>query len=335
MDIAVVVNLCARRGSAAVADSCRRALPNARIVASRSMDETRDFARGLVSARPDLLVAAGGDGTAVGLVNVLRDVSGGASISPDLLLGVLPLGTGNAWARATGARDWRTALDRLGAAVPRSGTLPRRRFDLLEVLGRLGHFAGTGWDAEMIDDFHAQKEAPSLLPRSRRNGLAGYLNGMFTRTVPRHLFGSRVEVELVNSGDDALYVDDEGRPRPLAGGEHGRVLYRGPTSVCAAGTTPEWGFGFRAFPFAGLVPGRFCMRVYAGTSVEATLRMGRLWRGEHPLEKMHTWLLTSCTARFSRPVPFQVGGDRLGQRDEVEYAIAPGSIDLLDWSALS
>ena len=127
----------------------------------------------------------------------------------------------------------------------------------------------------------------------------------------------------MNTGDDALTVDEHGKPVPLRGGEHGKVLYRGPTTVCAAGTTPEWGFGFRAFPFAGLVQRRFCMRLYAGGAVEAVSRMGSLWKGNHPLAKMHTWPSpTSTRATFSRPVPFQMGGDCLGERDVIDYNLA-------------
>lgn len=337
MDIAVVVNLRARRGSPAVAQRCRAELPQARIFSSRSLDETRGFAETLAGAPPGLLLSAGGDGTAIGLINTLRDVDPAAlrDGARDLVLGVLPLGTGNAWARATGAKSWKDALARLGEVQGRTTALPRQSFGLLDIDGHLAHFAGTGWDAEMIDDFHAQKTAPGILPKSRRDGLTGYLNGMFTRTVPRHMFGTGVEVELVNTGSDALAVDANGRAFPLPGGEHGKVLYRGPTSVCAAGTTEEWGFDFRAFPFARLVPGRFCMRIYSGSSVSATMRMGKLWRGEHPCPGMSTWLVDKCRATFSREVPFQIGGDRQGHRDVIDFAIAKEQVDLLDWRALS
>jgi hypothetical protein len=45
-------------------------------------------------------------------------------------------------------------------------------------------------------------------------------------------------------------------------------------------------------------------------------------------------MLTRCRAVFSREVPFQIGGDRLGMRADVEYRLAEESIDLLDWRAL-
>lgn len=317
-------------------ERCRAALPSARVLASRSMQEALGFAADLRKSPPELLLSAGGDGTAVALINAMRAPAGAAE--GELLrtvFGVLPLGTGNGWASAIGAPRWRVALAGLGNAARGQRTLPLRRFDLVEVFGTLAHFAGTGWDAEVVEDFHAQKTGPGLLPLRARGGLAGYLQGLFTRTIPRHLVArDRVEVELTNTGDDALGVDDEGRPHRLAGGEHGKVLYRGPVSVCAAGTAPEWGFGFRALPFAGLVARRFCMRIYAGKVLEATARMGALWRGEHPLPKMHSWLLTRCHASFSRPVPFQVGGDRLGYKTEVDYALASEQVDLLDWRAL-
>ena len=331
-----MVNLRARRGSEQVVRACRELLPDARVMASRSLDEALGFARDLQEAPPSLLVSAGGDGSAVALINAMR--ASGDDAGSDVLLrgpafGLLPLGTGNGWATVTGAPRWRKAVTRLGHLAERGGPLPLRRFDLVEIEGTVAPFAGTGWDAEIIDDFHAQKAGLGLLPSGARHGLAGYLQGLFTRTIPRHLTEAQVEVEVVNTGADAMTVDPDGRPVAVPGGHHGAVLYRGPTSICGAATTAEWGFGFRAFPFVGLVPRRFCLRIYSGRAVEATLRMGQLWRGDHPIAKMHTWLLTRCKATFSRPVPFQIGGDRMGMRSEIEYALATEQVDVLDWRA--
>lgn len=327
--IAVLINLNAGSASASVAKACERALPGAYVVASRTIDEARAFARAVEANPPDLIVSAGGDGTAIGLLNELR--GGPAAHVP---VACLRLGTGNGWARVTGCPKWDQAI-RLLEKLPR-GPLPTRRFDLVEVDGTLAHFAGTGWDAEIIDDFHAQKTGFGLLPTSWRYGLGGYLQGVALRTVPRYSLGRAqpMEVELYNTGEDALAVDDEGRPTPCPGGEHGALLFRGRVNVCAAGTTPEWGFGFKAFPSAGLVPRRICMRIYTGTALQAVRSSAALWRGVHPMEHMHTWLLTRARAVFSRPVPFQIGGDRVGWRSEVDYVLAPEQVDLLDWNAL-
>jgi len=335
VDVAVVVNLRARHGSRRVVGAFAELLPRARLLVSRSLDEALKIAEGLVAKPPALLVSAGGDGTAISLLNATRTppnrdgllLDGGA-------FALLPLGTGNGWAHVTGAPSWREGVARLGRLAERDAPIPATQQDLLEVEGTLAPFAGTGWDAEIIEDFHAQKTGFGVLPRWARTGLTGYLQGLFTRTIPRNLVQDLVDVEVRNTGEPAFTVDDRGAVVPVEDGARGALLYRGPASVCGAATTAEWGFGFRAFPFAGAMPGRFCLRVYAGGAVEATLRMAQLWRGKHPLPRMHTWLLTSCEARFSRPVPFQIGGDRLGMRDRMTYSVAPARVRVLDWQKI-
>ena len=72
----------------------------------------------------------------------------------------------------------------------------------------------------------------------------------------------------------------------------------------------------------------------AGDVVDATLRAASLWRGAHPVDKMHTWLLTGCRAVYSEPVPFQIGGDRVGYRSQIEYSLGHEQVNLLDWRGL-
>lgn len=332
VDVAVLVNLRSRRGSRSVADRARAELPFARVLASTSLADTERFVRGLQESPPALLLSAGGDGTAVGLINALRSGDLSDAIPK---IGLLPLGTGNGWANATHAPAWREGLARVGALARQQTTISTRRFDLVDVCGRIAPFAGTGWDAELIDDFHAQQSGFGLLPQKARQGVAGYVHGLFTRTAPRHIFTrERLEVELVNTGEDAFTIDASGNPVPLPGGENGRVLYRGPVGVCGAATSAEWGFGFKSYPFAGSMPRRMCVRVYSASVLEAIARSGALWRGAHPLSKMHTWMLTDCKMTFSRPVPFQIGGDRHGHVTEVDYRLAAETVDVLDWPAI-
>jgi hypothetical protein len=142
-------------------------------------------------------------------------------------------------------------------------------------------------------------------------------------------------VTITNLGEDALTVDAHGRVVPLPGGERGAVLYRGPASVAGVATTEEYGFGFRAFPFAHAAPGRVAARVYGAPVLEATRRMLRLWRGEHPMPKMHDFLLTHGRMDFDREVPFQAGGDLAAPRRSFEFRIARDPVELVDWSRLA
>jgi hypothetical protein len=118
----------------------------------------------------------------------------------------------------------------------------------------------------------------------------------------------------------------------VPGGGAGQVLYRGPANVAATGTTTEWGFGFRAFPFAHAAPGRVSVRVYGGPVLTAVRHMFKLWRGEHPVPHMHDYFLTHGRMEFDRPVPFQIGGDVATPRTSFEFRISDSAVDLVDWS---
>src|SRR5262245_8083580 len=96
----VLVNANAKRGGRRVAAQIARALPAATVRLTRAPEEIEGWLRTLPRSR--CLLSAGGDGTAVALLNALdRVVPAGAAFPP---VGALPLGTGNAWAHALGAR---------------------------------------------------------------------------------------------------------------------------------------------------------------------------------------------------------------------------------------
>jgi diacylglycerol kinase family enzyme len=329
MNVAVLVNLRSRRGSEVVGGLVRRFLPRARVALTHSVEEARAWIdQQLRPNPPSLLLAGGGDGTITGLVNEFR--AQGLALPA---LGVLPLGTGNAWAHVTGAPRPAKALRQLAAYGERLP--PLRPFALVRVEGSLAPFAGTGWDAELVQDFKSQLAASGPL-RGTQAGLRGYLGALFSRTIPRHVFGDgNPQVSLYNLGEPALTVDAQGAIRPLPGGETGALLYQGPAGVAGAATTPEWGFGFKAFPFAQALPHRLSVRVYSGTVLEATRNMFKLWRGAHPMPRMHDFFVQRVRMEFDRDVPFQIAGDVIGLRRSVDFELAEESVQLIDWHQLS
>ena len=337
MGVSVVVNAHARHGSEAIGAQIRKLLPGARVAVTRSLDEVLRFLREEVARRPPtLLLSGGGDGTAVSLLNALR-----AEGLPIPAMGLLPLGTGNGWARATGSVGPRAALRSL--SVLRGGAPPAvRPFGLVEAEGRVSPFAGMGWDAEVLADYKSMldasapaidRAAPAGARGSKRRGssLGPYLRSILTRSVPRLLSTERPRVRLVNLGASALVVDRRGEVVEVPGGGPGAVLYEGPLSVCGAGTTEQLGLGFRAFPFAHRVPGRMAVRVYAGSTRAATLRMPLIWGGAHPLADDHHFLLTRCRFELDRPAPVEIGGDVIGERAELELGLASEHVSLVDW----
>jgi diacylglycerol kinase family enzyme len=322
--LAVLVNANAKRGGRRVAAQIARALPGAKVKLTKTIDEIANWLKSLRD--PACILAAGGDGTAIALVNALARVT-----PPDLPfppVGALPLGTGNAWAHATGARKLGESLQLL--AHPPT-TLPVRRFGLVECDGTLTHFAGSGWDAQILDDFKAQLAA-SKGPAYRVNKTAyGYVAATLFRTAPKSILFGRPHVLIENLGDDVYTMTADRKLLKLSDVKHGSILYDGMASVAAASTCPEFGYGFRAFPFAERMLGTINVRVYDRSAPAAVASIPKLWRGEHPLRGMHDWFATAVRMTFSRPVPLQIGGDAVGMRRTVDFRYGGREVTMLDW----
>ena len=283
---------------------------------------------------PLCVLAAGGDGSAIALVNALNRVTAeGVPFPP---IGVLPLGTGNAWAHATGAKKLDASL-RLLAHPP--AELPTRRYGLVDCGGVLTHFAGSGWDAQILDDYKKQLQR-------RRRTLAYRVNKTGVRVRRRDALSNGAQDDPFRATTRhpreprrrGLHDDrrPEGPEARLAGVKHGDVLYDGMTSVAAASTCPEFGYGFRAFPFAERMLGMINVRIYDRSAPAAIASIPKLWRGAHPLRGMHDWFTTGVKMTFSRPVPVQIGGDAVGMRQTIELRYGGRDvIAMLDWRRMA
>ena len=331
--IAALLNGRAKRVNAKVVRALEKALPEALILVSEDFAQARRHARHICEEKPYAVLSGGGDGAQVKLLNLLRDENHG---QPLPTVGVLKLGTGNGWARTSGAPDFFQLLKDL-PKMPRE--LPTQRFDLVEVEGQLCHFAGVGWDAKLLNDYlrNLDKRSSQLigsrLASSIHKGIPGYLYSVFRITVPEEWAALRklgqAQVVLENLGPDAFGLPESGELTPLPE----RTLFEGPVSVGAASSTPEWGFNFRAFPFARSKPGYINIRVYDQPVLKAVRSMIKLWKGEERVEGMHDFFAKKVRMRFSRPMPFQIGGDGVGLREQIEFSAASETVPLVDWRA--
>ncbi|WP_267432493.1 diacylglycerol kinase family protein [Sphingomonas sp. GM_Shp_1] len=92
---AMVVNAKSRRGQALFRQACAALSGLPYPVDARAVEDPEDLeptVRELLAAKPDLLILGGGDGTISGLVDLI--------VGHDVMLGVLPLGTANSFARS-------------------------------------------------------------------------------------------------------------------------------------------------------------------------------------------------------------------------------------------
>ena len=165
---ALVVNARSRKGQRLFRRACRRLgqlpFPVDAHAVENPLHLERTVRRALAK-QPDLLILGGGDGTISGLVDIL--------VGRDVILGVLPLGTANSFARTLGIPlDIDGAIDVLAQGSPRridlgmidddyfancaalgispkiAETVPHM---LKKVLGRVGYL---GWAAWQFSRFH-------------------------------------------------------------------------------------------------------------------------------------------------------------------------------------
>jgi diacylglycerol kinase family enzyme len=335
--LAILVNANAKRGGRRVAVQIARALGGASVRLTKKESEIEDWLRLLqTQARRDgragplrCVLSAGGDGTAIALVNAIDRVFAQDASCP--VIGVLPLGTGNGWANALGAPK----LDRcLKLIADARDPLPVRAYNVFRVDGQLAHFAGCGYDAMILDDYKSQLVQGKGLATHFTKSVYGYLAATFTRTVPRVIAYGVPNVIIENLGDDAYTMSADGKLLKLHDHGHGAVLYDGPAGVASCGTTSEFGYGFRAFPFAQRMPGYMNVRVYDRGGAGAVANIPRLWKGQHPLPGMHDWFVTKARMTFSRPMALQIGGDAAGIRRTIEFEVSPRVFEMLDWRRL-
>lgn len=332
-DVALWFNGRARRVTPKVIAAFKEKLPRARTYVCSDFDSARQMAKELAASPPLLLFCGGGDGTAVTLLNFLREA--GSTVFPRI--GLLRLGTGNGWPRATNAPSWSTSLKKL----PEMSTEARTtRFQLVEVEGKLCQFAGSGWDATVLNDYKRNLERRASQPiasdfaEKMHKGTFGYLYATYRITVPEEidrLRKGRTRVLVENLGEPAITLDPRGDPLALP--RSSERLYEGFMSVGAAACEPYWGLGFKAFPHAQRFPGRINVRVYDRPIHQAVLRSLTLWRGGHGDSGMHDYFVTKARLTFSTPVAFQIGGDVIGMRERIEVAVAKETLELVEWNA--
>jgi len=164
---ALVVNARSRKGQKLFARACKRLSDLPFPVDAHAVEKPEQLERTVrraLAKKPDLLILGGGDGTVSGLVDLM--------VGHDVILGVLPLGTANSFARTLGIPlDLDGAIDVLANGAPRRIDLGRIDDDyfancaamgispqiaetvphgLKKVLGRIGYL---GWAAVQFARF--------------------------------------------------------------------------------------------------------------------------------------------------------------------------------------
>lgn len=334
--VAVLLNANARQ----VNDRTLRALTHAvspeDLFVSRSAIDARRIAQTVVERRYDTVFCGGGDGTFVMFATeIVRQQKRSPMPRPRLpRFGILKLGTGNGLAtfvHASPPRGHRFLEDVLRV---RSGEARPRSLDLLLVEGKRTPFAGLGADARLLNDYAWIKSNLSRGPaRALLNGGGGYFSAVALKTLPYFLTHSTlVECEVTNGPRSVAHrLGPSGMPvgEPIPPGTR---IFAGKLMLAAAGTVPFYGFDFKIFPFAAKRAGMMHLRLGAESPPRILANLPRLWRGRWFPEGILDFHAREVRIQFEHPMPFQIGGDAEGFRDEVILELAPETVEVMDFS---
>ena len=266
----------------------------------------RGHARELAAAAAgaDLVLVVGGDGALNEAVNGLMAASEPAGGKPPPLIGIIPGGGGNVFARGLGLPvGTAAAVRRIRQAIE---TESFRTIGLGLAGDRYFTFsADLGWDAEVVHEVDQQREKGSRESTS-----------LYVRTIVRRYYrGTDRRVP-------ALTAERDGRP-PADGLFMAAVTNRSPWTYLAGRAllpvpNPDFNSGLDLFALR---------RLRVGTVLHAVGHM--MWVRSRPLRGRYLLSeqgLEALTLRSARPIAFQVDGEYLGETRAVDFRFVPGAL---------
>lgn len=249
------------------------------------------IARAAAASRDaDVVVAMGGDGTVADTLQGIFD----AGKAKDVLFGVIPFGSGNAFRKSFDIpKNPLRAIDRLAEGVPRT-------IDLMEVEGRVAAFASIGATARVTGE----------KLRGKVQGLWGHV------LAGRRLFDTPAEEKSIE-----LY---EGRDRS---GPFDRKTVSSRFFDCIVAKTNHFGYSWRVAPEAVVDDGYLDVTLFEIGPLKYALLFPLIYLGFYQRRLRH--FKARRVVISGKDLPIQFNGEFLGDRDRVEFRVLPKAIRMV------
>ncbi len=324
--VAVILNKNARRYTGLLEANIARIVPKKQIWATGTIVEAQQAVREILEGGFDMIFCGGGDGTIVTTVSTIRKIQLAGLDFPVPPIGILKMGTGNAWTYAVGVKGGLAQLSR----VVNGGYYSISAYPLVQVGDLLCPFAGVGWDAAILNDYYElNRELNGSFISPLMKNLFGYICASAVKTVPRFVRGAEaLEVEVTFTGSRLLKPDRKGNYFPITD-RTSKVIYHGPAAIVAAGTIPFFGYALRAFPYAGRVPGMMNLRIANLDVSDAIRHIQGFWSGTYFSHKIVDFLADGVRLTFTRDEPIEVGGDPKGYTREIDFTVPDFTVNIV------
>lgn len=255
---------------------------------SGDKNQTIELAKKL-SLDHDIVVVVGGDGTVADVIQGIMD-SG-----KDVALGILPLGSGNAFRKSLHIpKKVRKALKIIAEGE-------EKEIDLITIEGKAAGFASVGATAEVT-----QKALENKIP-----GLFGHvLEGRILSTLPKR----ELEAELFEG------VDNEGERFV-----HKKIRLK--SFDCVIGKTNYFGYSWRIAPEARIDDSFLDITFFEITGWKYLFFFPLIYFGIYQRFQRH-YKAKKMILR-GRKLPIQYNGEYLGERDEVRVEVLPKALKVI------
>ena len=242
------------------------------------------------SGEADILVAMGGDGTIGDAFQGIFE----AGNAKDVVLGVIPFGSGNAFRKSFGIpKNPLRAIKRLARGVPRT-------IDLFEVEGKYGAFASVGATARVT----GEKLSHSI------EGAWGHL------LAARRLFDTPMEEKTVELFDGCD-----------AAGPFAAKTVTSRFFDCIVNKTNHFGYSWTIAPEAVVDDGYLDITLFEMKPIKYAVLFPLIYFGLYQRRLRH--FKAKRIVISGRDLPIQFNGEVLGFRDRIEFRVLPQVIRII------
>ncbi len=239
----------------------------------------------------DIIVAAGGDGTIADVLQgIVRSERG-----QEVALGVLPLGSGNAFRISLGIP---LHLPRALKIIQEGFT---REIDLIDFGGRVGTFGSLGATAQVTW-------------KAERHWMPGFFGHLLAGRIMSRLSRKEQEIELFEG------IDDDGKQF-----DH-KVLNLKVFDIII-GKSIHFGYGWKMAPQAKIDDGYIDLTFFEISGSRFLLYLPSIYFGTFQKTQKH--FKAKRAVIRGQNLPVQYNGEMLGKRDVVELKILPRALKII------
>jgi diacylglycerol kinase family enzyme len=308
------------------------------VYVTKTIEQSDQSLDEIIQKRYPLVLCGGGDGTAMRIIEQMHlkiakhNKAGGDYVMPKF--GLLKLGTGNGWAGQLATPP--TVKPIWTIRKYREDQLQYETFNLMQGEDRVFHFGGFGYDSLILNDYiNFKGRFNKGFGWTMANSLFGYLAAIVVDTIPTVVFKDfKINVRVVNNSKEPVYKVSHSAGAEELPLKKGDTIFEGPVAACSFGTTTDFGFRLRVFPFAKMKPGYFQMRLSDASAGTALSNIVPLWRGDWEHPQLYDFLAKDVSIEMDKPMPMQLGGDPEGDRDRLDVKTADFTVDVLDFRKL-